>query len=254
MRIAVVGCGKLGTRIAKALKDYEILAIRRNVSKIELECEKSSKIEDAKSCDVIILTLKPDTFREVKPNFGDRIVVSFMAGVSVEELKQCSKKVVKAMTGIFLGFVTYCCSGLSEEEKALVKTLLEKIGETFEVEERIVDISIAYSSGIAYVARLVEAATLAGIRLGMSAELSRKLAVITFLSSSKLLEIDADDVVKLVATPAGSTIEGLAKMMECKAEWCVEEAFYTAGRKFLPSSSSSSTKATSSSETSTKPA
>ncbi len=243
MKIAIVGCGKLGSAIAKILtKEYEILAIRRDPSKIEFECEKSSDVSDAKKCDFIILTLKPQDFRKIikKDEFKDKIVISFMAGVSVEELKKVSKKVVRAMTTLAVeygeSFVTFYCDGLSPDEEELIIKILKKLGEPIRAEEEIVDVSTAFASSIAFISELIEALIFAGVRQGIKRDIAEKLSILTFHSCLKLVEkYGCKEVVDKVATPAGATVEGLAKLMECKAAWCLQEAFCSAAKKFKKS-------------------
>ncbi len=241
MKVAIVGCGKLGSALARALiGKHEVIAIRRNTSKIELECEKSSSVEDARGCDVVILTLKPDVFRRLtgELKFRDEVVVSFMAGISLKELEVCGKKVAKAMTSLSAefgsSFVTYCCRNLGEEDREKLLSVLKCFGKVMEVEEKIVDASIAFSSSVAFIARLIGAASFAGVRLGIGSDVAKALALSAFSDSIRLVERNGvEGVVERVATPAGATVEGLAKMMECKAEWCLQEAIYVAGRKFL---------------------
>ncbi len=239
MKVAIVGCGKLGSALARALVNkHEVLAIRRDVSKIDVECEKSSKIEDAKGCDVVILTLKPDVFRSLSEVRFDGIVVSFMAGVSLKELGRCGERVARAMTSLSAefgsSFVTYCCRNLSDKDREKLLDVLSCFGRVMEVDERVVDASTAFSSSVAFIARLIGAASLAGVRLGIDSNTSRTLALLAFSDAVKLVERDGvEKVVERVCTPAGSTIEGMAKMMECGAEWCLQEAIYAAGRKFM---------------------
>ncbi len=237
MRIAIVGCGNLGSAIAKALREYEVIAIRRDLSKIKLECEKSSKISDAKKCDVVILTLKPQDFREMEMDFQDKIVISFMAGVSVEELKRVSKKVVRAMTTLAAeygeSFVTYCCEGISPNEEERILKILKNLGEPIKVDEEVVNTSTAFASSIAFVSELIEALTFAGVRQGIKRDVAEKLSILTFRGCVKLVENYGFRELKYsVATPAGATVEGLAKLMECKAGWCLQEAFCLAAKKF----------------------
>jgi len=64
----------------------------------------SAGIEDAGDCDVFIVTLKPDVFRKNMKVIGElvaqRPVVSFAAGVKLEEMKKYISKPYRAMTNI----------------------------------------------------------------------------------------------------------------------------------------------------------
>lgn len=243
MKVAIVGCGKMGSAIAKALIPHcDVLAIRRNPEKLELKCEKSSDIKRCREADVIIITLKPDVFRSsMREKIGkvaeNRPVISFMAGVSLKELKDVSENVVKAMAPLSVeskkGVITYCSEGRADKIERAIE-VLEKLGKPLEVEENVVDASIAFASSVAFVVKLIEAAKIAGIRLGINAEISRELAICSFEGALELYrKYGCEEVVDMICTPAGATVEGLTKLMECGGEWCLEEAIFSAGNRFL---------------------
>ena len=66
----------------------------------------------------------------------------------------------------------------------------------------------------------------------MSAELSRELAGSAFASASKLMEsMSPDEIIERIATPAGTTIQGLVKMKELGVEHSVIESLTAAVEK-----------------------
>ena len=80
-------------------------------------------------------------------------------------------------------------------------------------EEKYIDMATALSaSGPAYVFMFIESLIDAGVYLGMSREMSRKLTLETILGSTKLLKSSDNHPATLkdmVTSPGGTTAEGL---------------------------------------------
>ena len=64
-------------------------------------------------------------------------------------------------------------------------------------------------SGPAFVARLIEAFTEAGIENGLSKEVAYQLSLQTFLGTAKLLkQFSPEELVEMVSSPNGTTVAG----------------------------------------------
>ena len=111
-KVAIIGCGNLGTSIANGLlanKDaYNLIVTRRNTNGLETLEKKGAKltsdnIEACKESDIILLSLKPyniqSVLTQIKEVLKGKVLVSLATGITTEALKSYSglKEVFRAM-------------------------------------------------------------------------------------------------------------------------------------------------------------
>ena len=96
-RVGIIGgSGWLGTAIAKALVGSRTISVeqltcsfRRGIPENSVNCHwTGDNSELVKRSDVIVLSVRPDDWRAVDINADRRLVVSVMAGVTVEDIKK----------------------------------------------------------------------------------------------------------------------------------------------------------------------
>lgn len=225
MKIALIGYGNLGKAIAKCLsRKHEIIATKRNLDvkakskRIEITNNNAYAVKNA---ECVIIAVKPKdispVLEEIKDYVENKLVISFVAFVSLKEIKsKINARVVRAMgnIGIELGksFVAYYTEN-GEDEKLL--SILSLMGKVYKAEnEREIDLMTVFSgSAPAFVARLIDAFVLAGLKHGLNAELSKELALSIFNATAELLKRETtESLIKRIATPGGTTIEGLMEM------------------------------------------
>lgn len=106
----------------------------------------------------------------------------------------------------------------SDDDVALVEALLAGTGETVRITEKDIDAFGALAgSGPAYVFYVVDAMAEAGVLLGLTRDVARRLAVQTLLGSGRLLAETGEHPVVLrekVSSPGGTTIRALQKLDE----------------------------------------
>jgi pyrroline-5-carboxylate reductase len=106
----------------------------------------------------------------------------------------------------------------SGDDVALVEALLAGTGETVRVDEKDIDAFGALAgSGPAYVFYVVDAMAEAGVLMGLTRAVARRLAVQTVLGSGRLLAETGEHPAILrekVSSPGGTTIRALAKLDE----------------------------------------
>lgn len=242
--VAVIGAGNLGSAIAMALsRNYDVVAVRRDVSKISWLEEHGVTVGDdvadaADKADAVIICVKPrdviPVLSEIRDVLGDKPVISFAAAVKLEEIARYCHKPVRAMTNIASKFGDSMVVYYSLFEDDGIHELLSALGRVWKVDnEELVDLSTVFlGSAPAFVSLLIQAFEYAGIKCGLNAELSREMAISTFASTSKLVEsMSPDEVIKMIATPAGTTIEGLVKMKELGVEYSIIESLMAAVEK-----------------------
>ncbi|KXB08253.1 hypothetical protein AKJ58_00455 [candidate division MSBL1 archaeon SCGC-AAA385D11] len=244
MKIGVIGCGNLGTSLLKGLlkagfKGENIIASDLDERKLEelqklgIEVTKDNN-KTASDSDVIFLAVKPDIVGDVLEKAEipkDKLLVSAAAGVSTDFLEDhTNARTIRIMPNICVGVAEMAsCFTLgkraTEKDEEFVKSLLESLGTTFKVEEKLMNAVTGLSgSGPAYVYLVVEGLKEAGKELGLSEETALKLAAQTVKGSGEMVlnsGKDLKELIDMVCSPKGTTIEGIKVLKDRK----VSEAF-----------------------------
>jgi pyrroline-5-carboxylate reductase len=181
----------------------------------------ASNAEVAATSDVTFIAVKPqvidDVLAEIAKTTG--LIVSIAAGVTIEHVEKLlpSARVVRVMpnTPCLVGAMAagYAAgSRATERDTDLVGELLSRAGEAIRLDERLLDAVTGLSgSGPAFVARLIEAFSQAGVAAGLDAEVARRLTLATFAGTARLLSetgMDPEALVAMVSSPGGTTIAG----------------------------------------------
>lgn len=178
-------------------------------------------------CDVIILAVLPgqamEVVLELKESLkkGDKILVSVVSAVSIQELKEWSGHavpVVRVMpnTAAEFGASMTCVCGEEEESVTRVKKLFDPLGQTMIIKEHLMPAAtILAACGIAFFLRFIRAVSQGGIQIGFHAEEAGKIAAQTAMGAAELLmrtENHPELEIDRVTTPMGCTISGLNEM------------------------------------------
>ncbi len=179
--------------------------------------------EVARNSEIIFLAVKPQIMNEVlegiKEEINEQLIVSIAAGVKLKQIENIleRKKIIRVMPN------TPCLVGemaagfsinefVNEEELKKIENVLRASGVAYNLEEKYLDAVTGLSgSGPAFVARLIEAFTEAGIENGLDKDVAYSLSLKTFLGTAKLLEekkLEAGKLVEMVSSPNGTTVAG----------------------------------------------
>ncbi len=186
----------------------------------------ANNAEALAQADVVVLATKPQVFPSVLAALGgslrlDALVVSIAAGVStgiIESALRPKARVVRTMpnTPALVGAGATAVAGGShatEADLALVETLFRSVGLCVRVPETQIDAVTGLSgSGPAYVFAMVEALRDAGVREGLSQDVSLQLASQTVYGAARLLleqEETPETLRARVTSPGGTTRAGL---------------------------------------------
>ena len=241
-RLGFVGAGKLAGSVirglvrAKFCPANEIIASEpneqtraalKNETGINLTAENA---EVAEKAEVIFVGVKPGMVVPVLKELGDKlqnkVVISLAGGVRIASMeKVASARFMRALTNTpsaICRAATAIARGsrTTNEDVDLAKKIFSAIGVVVEIEESQIDIVTALSgSGPAFVYAIIDALANGGAKLGLNETVSNQLAIQTVLGAAELMresKMSAEDLIRMVVTPGGTTAAGLAVMEKMK--------------------------------------
>jgi len=223
--------------IAKGL----VSSKKMNPSDIYLSRKKSELLADQKkkgfvvadnstlvtSCEYIILAVLPHQAKEVVEEIrvflsgGQKILVSVVSAVSIQELEEWTgkgMKIVRIMpnTAVEYGASMTCIAGEEDQSVREIEELFEPMGTTMVIKEHLMPAAtILAACGIAFFLRFIRAVSQGGIQIGFHAEEAGKIAAQTARGAAELLmqtDHHPETEIDRVTTPMGCTISGLNEM------------------------------------------
>lgn len=259
-KIGFVGAGKMATAIAKGVIAKGQPAA--NVSAYDVSAaalahfgETSgatgplahSPVEALKDADIMVLAVKPQNAREALAECGPflkrKLLISIMAGVSIAKVVEMAggtPRVVRVMPNIAAlvgaGASAFAVSAeVNDDDRRLVKMLLEAVGEASEVKESMLDAVTGLSgSGPAFVFEFVQSMAFGGVWAGLPRDIALKLAIQTVVGSALMLHETKEHPAALkdqVTSPAGTTAAGLAVLEKAAFSGAVAEAVFKAAER-----------------------
>lgn len=241
-KIAVIGCGKMGTILLEAFLESKLItcdevaatvqheeknrALSKGLGAVALGTDNRAAVAKAP---VVLLSVKPQVLPQVIDEIAPALapgalVISIAASTTVGLIQQQLGQdvaVVRAMpnTPAMVGAaMTAVCAGPSAKQEHLetAKRLFEAVGRVLVVDEKHMDAITALSaSGPAFAFVILESLAEAGVKVGLPREMATTLAAQTLFGSAKLaLETGHHPALlkDAVTTPAGCTIEGLMEL------------------------------------------
>lgn len=251
MQIAIIGCGNMGRGIAQRLSSLHHLSL------YDYHEEKSAALEQeghGKRCidikeavngsHLVILAIKPQNLKEVammlaKEINPEQVVVSLLAGVSMQILKQVFSlpTIVRMMPNLALIYgegVIACVSDntLSMQKREHLTQLFSSLGKVYWLpEDKINAVTALTGSGPAFFFVMIEAMIEAGIAMGFSAIEAQDLIQKMVKGSLALLEHTSKHPGELkwqVTSPQGTTIAGLKTLEELALRGSIINTFLSA--------------------------
>ena len=240
MSIAFIGAGNMAGSLVNGLIESgtspsEIAAadpIAKQLEKLSVLGVVTAANNDQaiKAVDVIVLAVKPQVIGQVLEALSgltpNQLIISIVAGIDLRSLETwlpANQPIVRCMpntpallgagmTGLFAN------SWVTDQQKALATHILEAVGEVAWVsKEAHLDAVTAMSgSGPAYFFLLMENMIAAGQKLGLDAELSKKLTEQTAFGAALMAQksnVDPGTLRKNVTSPGGTTEAALNLML-----------------------------------------
>lgn len=258
--LVVVGAGVMGQAIMRGVlaaglfSSRQIIAVDPDGQKLarlvqELGVQGTSSLEEAiPQGKIVLLAVKPGVLREIIPRLGqlihrDQLVISIAAGIPTSFLERYLPEgtpVIRVMPNapaqVGAGAAVICRGKhAGPEEAATALKLFGAVGRAFELPEDDLDAVTGLSgSGPAYVYLVIEALADGGVRMGLPREVALKLAAQTVLGAATMVLKTGQHPAVLkdqVATPGGTTIEGLTVLERQGVRGAFLEAVTAATRR-----------------------
>ncbi|WP_373493249.1 pyrroline-5-carboxylate reductase [Aquiflexum sp.] len=239
IKIAIIGCGNLGTSIVNGLlkqgdfSPQNLHVTKRNPTNLlylqDLGVRvHSDNIIAAKESDIVILGVKPynvtAVLNEIKPVLSRKqVVVSLATGVTLEEMfvvLEPGTTAFRAMPNIAAdiqeSITCICGKNTDENTESQIKELFNSIGFAITIDENLMEAATVLGAcGIAYVLRFMRAMIQGGIQIGFDARTANLIVNQTVKGAAELMiqkGMHPEEAIDKVTTPKGCTIVGLNEM------------------------------------------
>ncbi len=238
-KIGFIGGGNMAEALIKGLlstSQYkkssiwvsDIIQKRLNELKQRYKINVSSdNLTVAKECEIIILSVKPKDMQRVLEEISKsvsqkKIYISIAAGITTSYITSLLKKEIKlarvmpnapclVRKGVSAIFFNH---KMEQTEREKVINIFNTVGivEVFEDEQKLNAVTGLSGSGPGFVSLFIEALTDGGIKMGLSKDISQKLALATLEGTVKMIEgagMSPSELKYMVSSPGGTTIEGI---------------------------------------------
>ena len=238
MKYGFIGCGNMGSAIARALskKTKDILLTDRSgkaaALAVEIGCDYSDNLTVVKECDRIFLAVKPQMMAEVLKPLQEALqahkplLISMAAGITlsrIEEMAGTSLPVIRIMpnTPVALGkgMTLYCHNALVEE--SILSQFLEDVslcGEWDLLEESLIDAAGVISGcGPAYMYMFIDALADGAAACGVSKDKALSYAASAMIGAANMVlqtGRSPEALKNAVCSPGGSTLAGVRVLEE----------------------------------------
>ncbi|MBF0564438.1 MAG: pyrroline-5-carboxylate reductase [Nitrospirae bacterium] len=200
----------------------------------------------ATSVEIIVVAVKPQNMKELAlevkdVDFTGKTIVSIVAGVSISTLKSVFRtdRVIRVMPntpalvqeGVSVIAVK---DGFPDPDLEKAVYLLSTIGKVVKLPEKYMDAVTALSgSGPGFIAYIIGAMAEAGQSLGIPGDVALTLAVETLAGTASLLRtgISPAQLVKMVASPGGTTVAGLKVFDDRELKGIIAETLAAAAKR-----------------------
>jgi pyrroline-5-carboxylate reductase len=241
-RIALLGAGNIGASLIGGIlksgvtdRERLIATVRTQERAEELSARYSITVtaggnrEAAAGAEVIVLAVKPPTLPRVLEEIRDalrpeQVVISLAAAVPIALIEKLIGKpmpIFRAMPNIPVvveeGATAVASNAAGTAvHRQLVENIFRAVGIVTFVEEEMMHAVTALSgSGPAYVYMVIEALIAGGVKMGLSREISTRLAEQTVLGAAKLVRetmLHPAILKDQVITPGGVTISAIHEL------------------------------------------
>lgn len=260
LTLGFIGAGKMATALAGGfiraglVAAPQVLASDPNESaRTAFAKETGARVTESNSevirfAGVLIVAVKPGLVGEIlKASHGDftpkHLLISIAAGVTLTQLEAVlpeNARVIRVMpnTPALVGASASAFAlgkGAGRQDAELARKLLGAVGLAFELKESLLDgVTGLSGSGPAYVYLVIEALSDGGVAAGLPRDVATRLAAQTVLGAGKMVletGMHPGALKDMVASPGGTTIEGLCELEKGKLRGTLINAVRAAAEK-----------------------
>ncbi len=260
LTVGFIGAGKMATALAggfiraglvtasQVLASDPISSARTSFAKETGAKVTESNTEVIRFSSVLVLAVKPGLVSQVlTDNRGDltsnHLIISIAAGVTLNQMEGVlpeGARVIRVMpnTPALVGASASAFAlgkAASRRDAELAQKLLSAVGLAFELKETLLDgVTGLSGSGPAYVYLVIEALSDGGVAAGLPRDVATRLAAQTVLGAGKMVletGIHPGALKDMVASPGGTTIEGLCELEKGKLRGTLINAVRAAAEK-----------------------
>ena len=248
MKIAIIGCGVIGSALARHFADKnqvlladhsykKSLALAQELGGVAFE----SANEAIKKAEMVVIAIKPKDLAAFVQDSAQSfkhvsMVISVLAGTSVTMLKQQfpSCVIVRIMPNLpmicgegVIGFVQ--TSQMTPERKKAIEEVFEGLGLLhWMTEDQLEMLSAVAGSGPAFNLVILQAMIDSAIELGFTPEQAKEYVLKTAEGSIALLKTtgkSAEELINQVAPPGGTTRAGLKVLADKEVSRIIQETY-----------------------------
>jgi pyrroline-5-carboxylate reductase len=251
-KIGIIGGGGwLGSAIARSLiragtieGSSLVCSYRSKMPTDDIACDwTKNNGELVKRSEIVIISVRPDDWPTLKINARGKLVISVMAGVTTEDIRNRtgSTRAARALPNAAeLGFsyTPYFLNSDDDHDASTVRAVFASCGDVDEVsEERHVDYFTAMSgSGAAFPALLAEAMMIDTVDRGISGSIAIRAVQQVIIGAGRLQEAHREpptETVKAFVDYHGTTAAGIVAMRDGGFENVVRAGLEAAFQKAL---------------------
>ncbi len=258
--LAFIGSGTMAEAMIKGILKNELTDPRRIIAS-DPRLERGPELEElygvrsttdnkeaAQAGDIVVLSIKPqvlpfvldDLHRLIRPH---QFIFSIVAGARTETIARGLRHgaIVRVMPNtpaqVGEGMSVWTATPeVTEEQRAQAMAILQALGEEIYVEdEDALDMATALSgTGPTYVFLVMEALVEAGVHLGFSRRVARKLVIQTVLGSALFAEESGRHLAELrnmVTSPGGTSTEAIYQLEKGGLRTIISKAVWAAYQK-----------------------
>lgn len=255
MKIGFIGAGNMGAAIIAGIYKVHKIWICETDKKRATALKRKYKVSTCsiecmtKTCDVIVLAVKPQGMEEVVKELAqfinkNTLVVSIAAGITtkfLEKLLPTKTRVVRTMPNMPAQIgqgMTAISKGKNATAKdvKIARKIFDCVGETIIIEEKMMDAFTAVSgSGPAYVFYVAECMTAGAKALGFSEQ--EAVSIVTSSSGGSMIQLvrsikgkkdSAEGLRKKVTSKGGTTEAALKVFTKAKTDKIFKDAMKAA--------------------------
>ncbi|MFH1520297.1 MAG: pyrroline-5-carboxylate reductase [Candidatus Micrarchaeota archaeon] len=239
MRIAIIGIGRLGTIIARALSEHhEVIILDRHPEHLvsiseDIGAKATDDTNITKYVDLVVVSVKPTQVEDVIKKIPEaNLIVSCAAGVSLKKLEGWgAKNVIRIMPNICAevdqAVIAYTMRKETERKEKVFLTAFGALGMCLKVDENHIDpITAVSGSGPAFLAYFAQAMINGAISHGLSEEDAELVVAQNLVGTGALIKSgwSTKKIIETVASPGGTTEEGLKQLSEKGTDKSIHDA------------------------------